>query len=827
MYEETLGRHPFEQYPIWCRYPCARSLGWDGKELKGRGIQEEGQCKPFRQKDMYEARDWRTKVTQAYIIDEDGNEKRPWTEDAAGRRVWKEEPWDEGMRVRFHISEGLPRTVATHLTEDPESQSGRLGGPLLAVSNFGQYSGIWVMLRSWSLEELRKAEEDRDKAKRRQSKAEGVKSSASLSPCSLESVAPLTKGTQGGELKEQVIVDCHLPDYGNDKMDLAEHCIQLKLPKVRKAEEKRRAGEGFFDNIIVSEKNKKKKFDGKEPSAPGDACGGKEPSAPGNTWMNSFQTHNTQGTAAVPPVCQQHKKTSQWGYETGERVGETYAVPRRSASFLSREHTGVHDKDSNMETGQSNAQESFCTTSTQKPGRTASSAAMPAAGAAAPATSPATPTAPYAEGPSAEAPRDDHAEEGEAMIAPPLHWLARGSVQQIDSIDTSAQTFRVEIHVAMRLRDITQVPDKHLVERLLSRYHWHNKHIKCLKAQDWKCDSLEITDEGMVSKRRYHGKDDKLWDWSIELRLAATINERFEVQDFPFDQQGLNIPIVNDRCPVHRAVIYPNPRHDSSTFRWKMFQLNNVWQVPYQHRVFCETALTDPKASARRRLYCVCSFTVLLRRRYGYYVWNVSLPILVLTYLGALTMTQEEDGNRMQTDGRLGASLTLLLTAVAYKLVVADKLPSVSYQTTLDKHLLGCIFLLVLASIENVIYPRFAPFTSNGRCWAEPDDHCGPVPVHVREDWFILGYMVMCTVWNVIWICVSRKQLHALADDKPDESRWRNAFRIMHDDKSDLHVDQGKINECDKTLHDKAENRENIFYSKKRRGQSSHHCVIS
>ena len=45
-------------------------------------------------------------------------------------------------------------------------------------------------------------------------------------------------------------------------------------------------------------------------------------------------------------------------------------------------------------------------------------------------------------------------------------------------------------------------------------------------------------------------------------------------------------------------------------------------------------------------------------------------------------------------------TLTLLLTLVAYKLVISAELPAVSYLTILDKYVLCCILMLVAVTVE-------------------------------------------------------------------------------------------------------------------------------
>ena len=56
---------------------------------------------------------------------------------------------------------------------------------------------------------------------------------------------------------------------------------------------------------------------------------------------------------------------------------------------------------------------------------------------------------------------------------------------------------------------------------------------------------------------------------------------------------------------------------------------------------------------------------------------------------------------RTDVASRLSVSLTLVLTAAAYKFVVASMLPAISYFTLLDYYVLSCSLFLFLVVIEN------------------------------------------------------------------------------------------------------------------------------
>jgi len=78
----------------------------------------------------------------------------------------------------------------------------------------------------------------------------------------------------------------------------------------------------------------------------------------------------------------------------------------------------------------------------------------------------------------------------------------------------------------------------------------------------------------------------------------------------------------------------------------------------------------------------------------------------MITYLAAVTAgAVDANGERMSTADRLAVTLTLMLTAVAYKFIVASSLPQVSYLTLIDTYVLACFLFMLLISLENVVWP--------------------------------------------------------------------------------------------------------------------------
>ena len=86
-------------------------------------------------------------------------------------------------------------------------------------------------------------------------------------------------------------------------------------------------------------------------------------------------------------------------------------------------------------------------------------------------------------------------------------------------------------------------------------------------------------------------------------------------------------------------------------------------------------------------------------RKSLYYTKSIVIPIFLLTCVSFIAFFMEAS----ELSDKCGITLTMLLTTVAYKLLIDDKLPKLAYSTTLD-HYIDCAFFTILGvCLENVI----------------------------------------------------------------------------------------------------------------------------
>lgn len=73
-------------------------------------------------------------------------------------------------------------------------------------------------------------------------------------------------------------------------------------------------------------------------------------------------------------------------------------------------------------------------------------------------------------------------------------------------------------------------------------------------------------------------------------------------------------------------------------------------------------------------------FKIAVTRRYGFYLWKVFLPLLLMTMIPVVVFWVDVK----EFDWMLKPPMTMLLATVAFEFVVSKNLPKIGYMTLLD-----------------------------------------------------------------------------------------------------------------------------------------------
>jgi hypothetical protein len=333
--------------------------------------------------------------------------------------------------------------------------------------------------------------------------------------------------------------------------------------------------------------------------------------------------------------------------------------------------------------------------------------------------------------------------KAKVSIAPPLCLKVRGTILSVSKVDTVEQTFTADVSFECRLRGISTMDNLASVESLLSAYGLINTKtpVICLLNTDVELERWETFHLSGVGARGSY-------DYTFKFRGKGTFVEEYELRRFPFYEQLLNVTATVLKS--EKLITMEANEEFPSFFVASNFQMSNIFSVAYWDYVLTTRAFSHAKESASGLVYPRITMAVLFVRKPMYYVTNIALPMMVLTYLAFLSFAVGLDGQRLDTPDRLSITLTLLLTAVAYKFVVASAIPQVSYLTWLDQYISFCFGYLCVIIAENAIFP----FLETRPGWSLRGDH---------ELYVFILLAGLFTLVNVLWFAYVWRALHRQA----------------------------------------------------------------
>jgi len=220
--------------------------------------------------------------------------------------------------------------------------------------------------------------------------------------------------------------------------------------------------------------------------------------------------------------------------------------------------------------------------------------------------------------------------------------------------------------------------------------------IDCAKEISYTFVNLISKDREEFWTRKYKKED----DWIVyRTRFIGTFAQKFDLTWFPFDSQRLNFVITSKK--TKDALVFKKSDESGKgdiicTDTETAFTLSE-WRL--WHHVGATPTETSPSTSSSGTVYTLYKFSVDVSRHPSYYIYNVMVIMFLLVSM-SLTSWAVDVGD---TGDRLSVTLTLVLTAVAFKSSVSDCLPKISYVTFLDGYLFWSFTFLVSVVLENAL----------------------------------------------------------------------------------------------------------------------------
>lgn len=186
----------------------------------------------------------------------------------------------------------------------------------------------------------------------------------------------------------------------------------------------------------------------------------------------------------------------------------------------------------------------------------------------------------------------------------------------------------------------------------------------------------------------------KLW------KFKGFFKESLELQHFPIDVQDLTISLTSVRSDEEVELI--DDQCALSSVNTKSFQDAGEWDI-YQHVETYQSKTTMEYAS--ESIHPIFHAQCRVKRKMGYYIWNIMFIVALITVLTFATFSIEPS-----SADRLAVTITLLLTSVTFKLIVKQSLPLISYLTYLDLYVIAALVFLGLTSSQHAIIRYLSNF---------------------------------------------------------------------------------------------------------------------
>ncbi|HTQ26147.1 MAG TPA: hypothetical protein VMI09_15785 [Candidatus Binataceae bacterium] len=174
-------------------------------------------------------------------------------------------------------------------------------------------------------------------------------------------------------------------------------------------------------------------------------------------------------------------------------------------------------------------------------------------------------------------------------------------------------------------------------------------------------------------------------------RFDALVTSTFHLKPFPFDKQKLEVLVhpftdqqqyidfVPSSLPVWTATEFSSY---SSLESWQFRSLTNeLKRAPSQYG---EQAVAEAK------------FEIAVDRRYGFYLWKVFLPLLLMVVVSWSVFWFDPP----EVSSQVTIAVTTILTIIAFALAISLTLPRVPYLTFADAFFLTCYIFAFVAMLE-------------------------------------------------------------------------------------------------------------------------------
>jgi len=178
--------------------------------------------------------------------------------------------------------------------------------------------------------------------------------------------------------------------------------------------------------------------------------------------------------------------------------------------------------------------------------------------------------------------------------------------------------------------------------------------------------------------------------------VEMLLSEELELQSFPFDCQDLSVIMRENTRDVNISFLPEMRKKDFGSIDLR-YSVIDEWDMESAR---IEFGASNAGSSRSSTTYPMIILRLKVKRRWEVFMWNIVLLVLCIECLAitAFALDLNDEGA-----DRLGLSITLVLTAVAFLHIVKSGLPNVPYLTFLDFYVLSSYVFLMSIMIETAV----------------------------------------------------------------------------------------------------------------------------
>jgi hypothetical protein len=298
-------------------------------------------------------------------------------------------------------------------------------------------------------------------------------------------------------------------------------------------------------------------------------------------------------------------------------------------------------------------------------------------------------------------------------------------IAELDNVDAVAMTSTSKIDVVVHWQD------DRLIEKSGTTYRWKRKAFgdnDPSKINSWenlwhpnlKMDFVKDGDaKGEVMNIEVMRTADGTPHIMMYFSFTVTVKHPMDLRHFPFDTQVLlYFFMLEDQPAATQAILLPHEAShmieakeclaETADSKSDVYEILDIKLIPTiveeeWSRVLTKFGILSEADRAAHSSDVVLTYSnmelrILVRRQPFFFVVKVAVVIWVLMMMAPVTFWLE----RTAVQDRLGVSVTLALTAVAFQYVVNAYLPALPYLTSLDTQVMVMYLLYAYVFFENV-----------------------------------------------------------------------------------------------------------------------------